>query len=74
MVSIVKQDEDSKKGETVDQNILHIYTQSPQNKIPFQVNKIDNIKLIGSLTDVEPDGNCYFTSLWNAMHHLDVVK
>ena len=68
MPTLLKPDDNSNIG---GKHILQVSTQSLPNKIPFQVNKIDDINIIGSLTNVKGDGNCYFISLWYAMGHSD---
>ena len=70
MPTLLKPDDNSNIG---GKHILQVSTQSLPNKIPFQVNKIDDINIIGSLSNVKGDVNCYFISLWYAMGHSDGV-
>ena len=78
MISLVIHDKDLKQDDT---DILEVHTQPQTNKLPFKVVLATHISEIGTLNDVPPDGNCFFTSLWNAMcdlnqstEHLDVTK
>ena len=68
MVSLVIHDKDLKQDDT---DILEVHTQPQTNKLPFKVVLATKISAIGTLNDVPPDGNCYFTSLWNTMCDLN---
>ena len=57
MVTLVINDDNPKKR---DVDIFEVYTQSQLNDIPFNVKKSNNISNIGTLTDVDGDGNYYF--------------
>jgi len=70
MVSLVIKDDDLKKG---DNEIFEVHTQTQINQLPFNVTEATHISTIGTLKDVSPNGNCFFTSLFNAMCDLNKV-
>ena len=64
MVSLVIPDEDFKK---CDNDLFRVHTKPQTKNLPFKVMKATKISAIGTLNNVSPDGNCFFTSLFNAM-------
>ena len=70
MVSLVDPDEDVKK---CDNDLFEVHTKPQTNQLPFKIIKATKISTIGTLKDVSPNGNCFFTSLFNAMCDLNKV-
>ena len=64
MVSLVTQDDKLKKG---DNGLIELHTRPQKYTLPFTIKHARNISEIGTLNDVDPDGNCFFTSLLKAM-------
>ena len=64
MPSLVRQDDKLKKG---DDELIEVHTPPQTNTLPFTVKQARNISEIGTLNNVDPDGNCFFTSLLKAM-------
>ena len=56
MVSLVTQDDKLKKG---DNGLIELHTRPQKYTLPFTVKHARNISEIGTLNDVDPDGNCF---------------